>query len=334
MIETGTGPTTAHVLKGGAWDAPQQEVQPGFLTILDPSDAAATPSDGKTGRRTALAKWLTDPANPLAARVIVNRVWHYHFGRGIAGTPSDFGVMGERPTHRELLDDLAARFIENGWSLKWLHREIVRSAAYRQSADYRAGAAAADPDNKLLWRYPRRRMEGEALRDSMLQVSGLLNAEMYGPGVFPPLPSGLTTRGGWKNNEDPDATHRRSVYVFVRRNTRYPMLEVFDMPDTHESCGRRNATVTPLQALELLNSGQVAEWSQAFAKRVSNDTGLTEPGRIDRAWRMAYARPATAEERNQAQAFLAKQSAIAGPEAALTDLCHSLLISNEFLTIP
>jgi hypothetical protein len=143
--------------------------------------------------------------------------------------------MGERPTHPELLDYLTANFVENGWSLKKLHRQILLSNTYQQSSEFQKEAAAVDPDDKLLWRFNRRRLEGESIRDSMLATSGLLNAKMGGPGVFPPLPEGVETRGGWKKNEEKSEALRRSVYVFVRRNTRYPMFESFDMPDSLES---------------------------------------------------------------------------------------------------
>jgi hypothetical protein len=288
--------------------------------------------NGSTGRRAALANWLADEKNPLTARVMVNRVWHYHFGRGLSATPSDFGVMGERPVNRELLDYLTATFIEDGWSVKKLHRRIVLSAAYRLSSEFNAASAAIDPDNKYQWRWSRRRLDSEAIRDSMLATAGVLNAKMYGPGVFPPLPPGMVTRGGWREKEDPAEAVRRSVYIFVRRNTRYPMMEAFDMPDTHESCARRNNTVSAMQALDLINNQLVADWSHAMARRVGNDEGLTDEARIDRAWRLAYARPASAKERELALGFLAKQTA-AGSASPLADLCQALMNSNEFLYI-
>jgi hypothetical protein len=149
------------------------------------------------------------------------------------------------------------------------------------------------------------------------------------------MPAGLTTRGGWKKNEDPSEARRRSVYIFVRRNTRYPMMESFDMPDTHESCGRRNATVTPAQSLELMNSAEVLEWAKAFAERVTNDAGLSEDARIDRAWKLAFSRAPEADERQRAREFLEKQTALAAGDrqAAFTDLCHMLLNANEFVYV-
>ena len=355
MVEDAAAVPSTHVLNGGVHDGKLAEVQPGFLTILEPNDPLIPAANvaGKTGRRTALAHWMTDTKNPLVARVMVNRVWHYHFGKGIAGTPSDFGMMGERPVNRELLDDLASRFMQDGWSVKKLHREIMLTAVYQQSPAFSEAAAKADPDNKYMWRFSRRRLEGESVRDSMLRVSGLLNEKMYGPGVFPPMPAGVVTRGGWKAKEDEAEAQRRSVYVFVRRNTRYPMFEAFDMPDTHESCSRRNATVTPNQALELMNSELIFDWSRSFAGRVLNDAGMNHESLVDRAYRLAYQRPATSEEKRLANAFLsrhvplvaarlAKNEPVPMPKnlpagmapaeaAAVVDLCHAILNSNEFL---
>jgi hypothetical protein len=343
MIDNGREAPKTHVLAVGVYDAYKEEVEPGFLSILDPGPAQIVPPAdlNSTGRRTALANWLASPENPLTARVMVNRIWHYHFGRGIVGTPSDFGVMGERPANPALLDYLAATFVENGWSLKKIHRLILLSNTYQQSTRFNPEAAKVDPEDRLVWRYNRHRLEGEAIRDSILEASGRLNLKMGGPGVFPPLPAGVVTRGGWKKQEDPSEADRRSVYVFVRRNTRYPMFQVFDMPDTHESCPRRNATVTAPQALELLNNELVLDWARSLAARVSNDTGLTPEGQVDRAWRFVYSRPATAAERKEALDFLDRQRTMLGArmpaeeaqKAALADLCHMLVNSNEFLYV-
>jgi hypothetical protein len=329
LAEMHTDAPKTHVLKNGNYDAPEAEVAPGFLTILDPTDA---PIAG--GRRAALANWVGSPTNPLTARVMVNRVWHYQFGRGLSGTPSDFGLMGERPTNLPLLDHLTRSFIANGWSLKKLHKQIMLSAAWQQSSGHNEANAVRDPENKLWWKYPRHRLEGEAVRDSMLLVSGRLNGKMFGEPVFPPLPSGVVTRGGWKANEDPTSADRRSIYVFVRRNTRYPMFEAFDMPDTHESCARRNQTISPAQSLELMNSRLVTAWARSFADRVRNDAGQTVDGILDRAWRLALQRTPTEAERKDASDFLARQTKLTGdPAQALGDLCQTLFSTNEFLYV-
>lgn len=323
-----------HVLRAGAIDAPAEEVQPGFLSILDPTPAKVTarPDLGSSGRRTALANWLADAKNPLTTRVIVNRVWQHHFGRGLVGTPNDFGLMGERPTNRELLDWLTASFTgTDGWSIKKLHKRIVLSATYRQSSEFRPEAATIDSDNKLLWRYPRRRLEAESIRDSMLAVSGLLDPTMGGPGVFPKVPAGTEIQEGrhWKKSTGPADEYRASVYIFARRLVRYPMLQSFDAPLAIESCGQRQETVTPDQALELLNGEAAAGFAQALAKRVANDAGQTPEALVERAFRLTLGRTPTAAEMTRSRNFLAKPD----PRAALEDLCLSLLSSSEFLYI-
>ncbi|HET8549602.1 MAG TPA: DUF1549 and DUF1553 domain-containing protein [Bryobacteraceae bacterium] len=349
-----TAPAT-HILKTGVWDNPMEAVEPGVLTLLAPGPAKiVAPAGGRsTGRRTALANWLTDPENPLTARVMVNRMWHYHFGEGIAGTPSDFGIMGQRPTHPELLDWLATEFVRSGWDMKAMHKLIVMSGTYRQSSAFNEAAAKEDSRNRLLWRFPRQRLEGEVIRDAALSVAGVLNTKVGGPSVMPELPDGMPPpRGGWKVSP-PEERNRRSVYIFVRRNARYPMLESFDMPDTHESCGRRNNTITPMQALSLLNDKLTLDWARAFAGRVLREAGADTTRQIERAFQLAYSRRPDGGEKDTVLTFLAKhrdiveRRAAAGgklavpeylPEsvqpahgAALVDLCHMLLNSNEFV---
>jgi hypothetical protein len=363
MVDIGPKAPPTFVLRGGNFTLKGDEVQPGFLSILDPTDAKVTALPNSTGRRSALAAWLTDPKNPLVSRVMVNRIWHYDFGKGIVATPGDFGRMGARPTHPELLDYLSANFIENGWSIKKLQRQILLSNAYQTSSDLQAKAAEEDPDNKLLWRWSRRRMEAEAVRDSMLFTSGLLNSKMGGPGVFPPVPAGTLSdlsataaAGGWKTEKDVTQTNRRSVYIFVRRNLRYPMLQEFDSANTFESCDFRKNTVTPSQSLDLLNNDLILQWAQSLAGRVLNDSGLTPDAQIDRAFKLTYGRSPSAEEQKIAADFLARQIPImtqrlndakakppmpsnmpAGVDpvraAALVDLSQMLLDSNEFLYI-
>jgi hypothetical protein len=368
MIDIGTVAPPTYVHTRGDPYAKGEEVHPGFLSILDPSDAKITtlPVLNSTGRRSVLAAWLTDTKNPLPARVMVNQMWQFHFGTGIVATPGDFGRMGSRPTHPELLDFLASYFVENGWSMKKMNRLLVLSNTYRQSSENQEKAAAVDPDNKLLWRFARRRMEAEAIRDSILEVSGLLNPKMGGPGVFPPVPAGVVTElsataaaGGWRSEKDPAETNRRSVYIFVRRNLRYPMLQEFDNANTFESLHTRKNTVTPSQSLDILNNDLVLEWSRAFAGRILSEVGKSaEPWeQVDRAFKDAYGRAVTAEELKTAEAFLVKQAPImaariaeggkskppmpavipAGTDparaAALVDLCQMLFASNEFMYI-
>src|SRR3954468_9636427 len=276
MEDLGQEAPPTFVLSRGSFEKPKEEVQPGFLTLLDPNPAKIIPTGKRasSGRRTALANILADSGNPLTARVMVNRVWQYHFGRGIVATPSDFGLKGQPPTHPALLDWLSVEFMKDGWSLKKLHRLIMLSNAYQQTSASRADVAQLDPDNKLFWHYPLHRVEGEVIRDSALEVAGLLNPKMSGPSIFPELPTGMPApRGGWKVNAEASERNRRSIYVFVRRNTRYPLFESLDMPDPHESCGRRNVTISPIQALNLFNSKMTLEWAQHFAGRVLEAAG-------------------------------------------------------------
>ena len=345
-----------HILGIGNYDAAREEVQPGFLSILDPEPAAIPdlPELESTGRRTALANWLADPNNPLTPRVMVNRIWHYHFGRGIVATPSDFGLMGQSPTHPELLDWLSDEFIKSGWSIKHIHRLIMNSASYQQSSTYRAGADKSDSLNRLFWRFPPQRLEAEVIRDTSLAVAGMLDRTMGGPSVYPPLPDGMPTpRGGWETSENPEDSGRRSVYIFVRRNARYPMLQVFDMPDTHESCSRRTVTTTAPQALSMLNNNQAIQWAQGFAGHVFERTGGDFSAGVNDAYELAFSRPPDGWEKDKAITFLDDQARIVTerhaeggvialpafvPEsvsaeraAAFVDFCHTLLNANEFV---
>jgi Protein of unknown function (DUF1549)/Protein of unknown function (DUF1553) len=342
-----------HRLSAGAWDAPAEEVQPGFLSIVDASAPKITPLPNSTGRRTALANWLASPDNPLTARVMVNRLWSYHFDEGIAPAPSDFGLMGGRPTNPELLDWLATEFVRTGWDIKRMNKLMVMSNVYRESSAFDAAAAEADPHDKLLWRFPRERLDGEVIRDSALLISGLLNEKLGGPSVYPELPSGAgTPRGGWKTSTGEDR-NRRSIYIFVRRNARYPMLEAFDMPDTHESCGRRNQTITAPQAMSLLNSKVSLDWAEAFAGRVLQQAGTDVNSQVEDAYRLAYGRKPDGFEKDSVLTFLSKQSALISEKAAngeklalppvmpagydpnraaaLVDFCQMLFNSNEFV---
>lgn len=352
IADAGREAPPTFILSGGAYDASGEEVKPGFPTLFDPGPAKIVAPEGmeSTGRRTALANWIADPDNPLTARVMVNRIWHYHFGRGIVDTPSNLGLSGGLPSHPQLLDWLATEFIRNNWSIKHLHRLILNSNTYRQASLYREAAAKIDPENKQLWRFPRQRLEGEIIRDAALAVSGLLNPEMGGPSVFPPIPPGM--KANWETTQDSAERNRRSLYVFIRRNTRYPMFETFDLPDTHESCPRRDITTSPLQALTMLNSEVVLEWARAFAGRLLFSAGLDPAAQIDMAYRLAYSRHPTSEEKDTALDFLHRHRGVIAGHAAegeklvlplmrpynvdpvdaatLVDFCHMIINSNEF----
>jgi hypothetical protein len=263
--------------------------------------------------------------------VIVNRLWQHHFGTGLVPSSGDFGLTGERPTHPELLNWLAVELTDHGWSLKHVHRLIVTSAAYRQSAKADAGNTA-DPENTLLWKFPGRRLDGEALRDALLAVGGRLNPKAGGPSVFPEVPPELLkTAPQWKVTADPAERDRRSIYVFVKRNLRYPLFALFDATDRVETCSRRFVTTTAPQALTLLNDPLVLGFARSFAARVTKEAG-TDPAKVvDRAFRIAFGRPPTTEERAASLAFLKQHPGT--PTEALTDLCHALVNLNEFLYV-
>jgi hypothetical protein len=338
MAFTDVGPEvpSTHVLKRGNWRKPDAEVQPGFLSALDDRLADVhPPANAKTsGRRSALANWIADANNSLTTRTIVNRVWAEHFGPGIVESLGDLGFQGDRPTHPGLLDWLATEFVRDGWSLKKLHRLIVLTDAYRQGSAFNPAAAKVDPHNDLLWRMNRRRLDGEALRDSVLSVAGSLNPKAGGASVFPELPAEMKPSGAWPVSPDPTERDRRSVYVYVKRNLRYPLFGAFDAPDRNEACSRRFETTTPAQSLMLLNEKLYADKARKFAERVSREAG-TDPGAaVERAYLIALSRKPTSEERTAAVRFLAEQANRAGgPAEALADFCHALFNLNEFVYV-
>jgi mono/diheme cytochrome c family protein len=278
------------VFTKGDFTRPAEEVTPATPAVLPPLGATKP-------NRLDLARWLVRRDNPLTARVIVNRVWQQYFGRGLVETENDFGTMGTLPTHPELLDWLAVEFMENGWSLKHLHRLIVTSATYRQSstvgAEARIAAAGADPDNRLLWRQNRLRLDAEIVRDVGLAASGLLAPKLGGPPVYPPIPEGVMSLGqvkrAWPVSVGEDR-YRRGLYTFVFRATPPPGLSVFDAPDGFSTCTRRLRSNTPLQALTLLNDAAFVEFAQALEQIVRKDG-------IDTAFRRCTARRPSAEER-------------------------------------
>jgi hypothetical protein len=331
-------PLTVHRLGRGELSKPREVVGPAFPAALlsgerRPDFAKVAP--GK--RRAALAQWLTAPDNPLTARVLVNRVWGWHFGEAIVRTPNDFGVQGESPTHPELLDWLARDFIDHGWGLKHLHRRIMLSAAYRMESAAGGPGLKADPDNRLLWHFPRRRLEGEALRDNMLACAGSLNGKAFGPPVVPPLSGQELTglfgaAGKWPVTKDGAEHTRRSVYLLERRTFLYPMFAAFDPPEVMTSCPRRLRTVVPAQALTLLNSPLAREQSIRFARRLLRECGDKPEEAVARAWLLAFGRPVTPKESERALTFLRKR-ADAAKESALAELCLALFNANEFVYV-
>ena len=264
--------------------------------------------------RTALAEWMFNANNPLPARVMANRIWSYHFGRGIVATPNDFGRMGSRPTHKELLDYLASQYQTNGWQMKPIHRQILLSNTYQQAVSNPVSgklAAGKDPDKTLLWAFPRRRMDAEQLRDSMLAVSGELNAKIGGPSVLlpvqPELVNLLYKPHQWVATKDTTEYDRRSIYLIQKRNLRLPFMEVFDLPDRSASCARREASTHAPQALEMLNGDMSNRLARAFAARLRSEAGPVAAKQVDLAYRLATSRLPSAAEKQTALAFLRTQ---------------------------
>ena len=255
----------------------------------------------------------------------MNRLWQHHFGRGIVASPSDFGVRGERPTHPELLDWLAREFVDSGWSIKRMHRLMLLSATYRQSTTPTAAALLKDPDNTLFTRTNRLRLEGEAIRDTLLVVSGRLNRKAGGPGVVLPLPAQIVAGAkNWTATPEPTEHERRSIYLHSRRNLRLPFLEPFDPPDNNQSCPKRERSTTAPQALTRLNAAEVTAAANALADRLEKKS-LTTDERVALVYRLALGRRPTENERQLARDFLR--------ESPLAELCRALFNVNEFVTL-
>ncbi|HEY2979245.1 MAG TPA: DUF1549 and DUF1553 domain-containing protein [Burkholderiaceae bacterium] len=341
---------------GGVHERPLDEVQPA-LPALWASGASPqiTPTATSSGRRTALANWIASPGNPLTARVFVNRVWSQYFATGIVSTVADFGRAGTKPTHPELLDWLADDFVKQGWSVKKLERQILLSSVYRQASSYRADVAKADPDNKLLAVFPRKRLEAEEIRDALLYASGQLEDKVGGPAVFPPVPSNLNAGNLREVSKDERDHRRRSIYVFVRRSVPYPLMQNFDPANPSQPHHKRDVTTTPLQALTLFNSDLVFSWSQALAGRVIREGGKDETAQLNRLYAVLFSREPNKDERAALKAFLnqeekiiqakaasgkfevavptgLKQEQLPNPirAAAFVDLVHAVANSNDF----
>jgi hypothetical protein len=326
-------------------------VQPGFLKILNAGKPFAPhppnrPDYATSGRRRALAEAIASAENPLTARVMINRVWGWHFGTGIVGTPGNFGKMGMLPSHPELLDWLATEFVRQGWSVKRMQKLIMTSETYKMaSAFYQAGDLEKDPTDIYLWRFPIRRMEAEVLRDAVLDTSGDLNLQAGGPPFFPSIPISVRAdqpRGVWDLTKEGPDTWRRSVYAYVKRGLKYPMFEVYDLPDLNVTCERRAVSTVPTQALTMLNNEFILIQADHFARRVMARAGEDPIAQIKTMYEIAFSRQPSAKEIAANSAFLEKQrkAAIsAGMEehkaalSALTDLAHVALNVNEFVYI-
>lgn len=354
--EHGRDPLATHLLIRGDAGTPSDEVHPAVLEVLrdatddGPAELPAAPEGrSSSGRRSVLARWIASADNPLTARVITNRIWQHHFRQGIVRTPNDFGRAGLAPTHPALLDWLAAELIAGNWSIKQLHRTIMLSTTYQMSSRAEGPAAVHDPGNQLLWRQNLRRLDAEAIRDSVLAVGGQLNLEPGGRGVFPRVARGVVagqSRPGWGwDISSPEERRRRSVYIFVKRGVRVPMIESFDYVNTTSPLAVRTTTTVAPQALILLNSRFMTEQSAALAERIRNEAGDDQTAQVQRLYRLAVGRSATEDELARAQQFLTSQAeqlvALTGqvtfrpnvPLSLFKDY-HSKLPAEEYLIGP
>ena len=344
VTEPGTVAPVTHLLRRGNPASPGETVEPGFLSVLGSSSPViAPPASGRSsGRRRALADWIAAPDNPLTARVIVNRVFQHHFGRGLVRTPSDFGIQGSLPTHPELLDWLAGHFVQDGWSLKRLHRLILTSQSYQASATPTAEALKADPANDLFSRFEMRRLTAEEIRDSVLWVGGSGNPRMYGPGMYVALPKEVLASQsvpgkGWGDSPKVEQA-RRSIYIHVKRSLLSPVLLSFDLAETDRSTPVRFATTQPTQALGMLNGAFFNEQARILADRIRAEVG-SEPReqvrreQVRRVLHRVTSRPPSEGEISQGVALLQSLTSEEGlgATAALDAFCLLAFNLNEFL---
>lgn len=337
-------PKPVHVLVRGNPHSPGDKVDPSFpQAVASQAPALPSPAPGakSSGRRTVLANWIASPENRLTSRVIVNRIWQHHFGRGIVASTNDFGQFGDRPTHPELLDWLASEMVDGGWTFKRMHKLILLSATYRQAARPDPATLAiadkADPANLLLWKFPMRRLGAEEVRDSMLQVAGNLDKRFGGPSVYPPIPpevlAGQSVPGqGWPTSNGPDAC-RRSIYVHVKRSLQLPILSQHDQADTDSSCPVRYTTVVPTQALGLLNSQFVQEQANILARRLEAEAPGSVENQVVLAHRLTTGRTPTPKHLQMDLALIADLKKEHGmtAENALRQYCLYALNTNEFV---
>lgn len=340
VTEAGPVAPETFVLVRGNPHVPGEKVEPGFLEVLGASVPAIfppPPGAKSTGRRAALADWITSPANPLTPRVTANRVWQYHFGRGIVRSPSNFGRQGDRPTHPELLDWLAAEMLRQGWRLKPIHRLIVTSNTYKMSSRAAPEALAKDPTNDRLWRVDMRRLSAEEIRDSILAVGGTLNPKMYGPGIFPEIPrevlAGQSVPGAGWDSSPADEAARRSVYIHVKRSLLTPILESFDVAEADRSTPVRFATTQPTQALSMINGPFLGEQAARLAGRLRREAGADVAAQVALALRLATGRDPGAAEVARGVGLIAAFRAEdhADSETAMRAFCLAVLNLNEFI---
>jgi Protein of unknown function (DUF1553)/Protein of unknown function (DUF1549)/Planctomycete cytochrome C len=338
--EVGRKAPPTHLLIRGSAHAPEGEVQPGFPAIWGGEDVEIEPLPpevNSSGRRLALAKWLTRPDHPRTARVMVNRIWQHHFGRGLSPTPNDFGYLGTEATHPELLDWLATEFVKRGWSVKEMHRLIMSSQAYRMSAASREKEAAQDPSNEWFWRFNPRRLTAEEIRDSILLATGELNLQQSGPSVYVDLPEEVlatsSTKGGKWGTSPPDQANRRSIYVKLKRSLMPPMFADFDLSDIDNSCAVRFVTTVPTQALGMLHSDFTNGKAAKLADRLRAEHPEDTKAQVGRAFELLMSRPADPDDVAGSLKFIEKMKSghKLDDKTALDRYCLALLNLNEFL---
>jgi mono/diheme cytochrome c family protein len=312
MVEPEAVPSPTHVLVRGKAANLGSEVAPGVPAVLAEQQPVFPTPQRTSLRRLTLAQWIASPDNPFTARVIVNRIWQHHFGEGLVRTPSDFGRMGEKPTHPELLDWLSNWFVREGWSLKKLHRLILTSNSYRMAKSWNPRFGLEDPENRFLWRVSPRRLEVEALWDSTLMVSGQLNSQMYGPSMYPFVPEAALEGHSdpdkiWKPFDEADAS-RRAIYAFIKRSMLVPLFEVLDFCDTARTAASRQVTSVAPQALSLFNGDFVNRQSRHFARRLEVEAGLDTGQQVERAYLLALCRPVSVREKADMLDFLKRET--------------------------
>ena len=340
VTETGRQAPDTFLLARGNPALKGEKVTPGFLQVLgatEPQIPELPPGIKSTGRRTALANWITSPANPLTARVMVNRIWQHHFGRGIVRSPSNFGYQGDKPTHPELLDWLASDFVANGWRLKSLHKTIMLSDVYRMSSRGRPEALAADPANDLFWRFDQRRLTAEEIRDSILAITGVLNLKMFGPGIYVDIPrevlAGQSRPGANWGKSTPEEQARRSIYIHVKRSLLTPILDSFDIAETDRSAPVRFVSVQPTQALGMLNGDFLNQQAEVFAARLQREAPGDVAQQVRRGLHLATTRIPTDAEVKRGLALIEtlRTADNATPEIALKYFCLMALNLNELV---
>jgi mono/diheme cytochrome c family protein len=339
VSEAGGKPADTFVMVRGNPNIKGDLVTPGFPLVLNAAEPVIQPGATSAGRRLALAHWIVAQDNPLPARVMVNRIWQQHFGRGIVRSPNDFGFQGTRPTHPELLDWLASEYVAGGWRMKPLHKLILTSRAYKMSSKAHAKELAADPANDLFWRFDMRRLTGEEIRDSILAVCGNLNLKMYGPGIYPEIPkeilAGQSVPGrGW-GKSTPQEQARRSVYIHVKRSLLYPVLESFDLAEPDRTTPVRFSTTQPTQALLMVNGEFLNKQAGIFAERLKREAGQEVAAQVTMALVLTTGRqPSEAEVRRGVDLIQALQQRDGlSAEASLTCFCLVVLNLNEFVYV-